>query len=134
MIVPMLNRGLLQLERGHFDSAAVLLKDAREKIDYGSWGGLMPFVNAMLLTVASAEKAWGDWDEVYQALRESLDRTPMVERDLALPLEWAGGLAHDAGEHDRANQAWTMAKAQWVSLDDPTAVERVDQQLNPEGS
>lgn len=134
VIVPMLNRGLLQLERGHFDSAAVLLKDAREKIDYGSWGGLMPFVNAMLLTVASAEREWGDWDEVYQALRESLERTPMVERDLALPLEWAGDLAHASGERDRAFQAWTMAKAQWVSLDDPTAVERVDQQLNPEES
>ena len=27
----------------------------------------MPFVNAMLLTVASAEREWGDWDEVYLA-------------------------------------------------------------------
>ena len=91
-------------------------------------------MSAMLLTVASAENEWGDWDEVYRTLRESLDRTPMVERDLALPLEWAGDLAYEAGEQDRARQAWTMAKAQWVSLDDPMAVDRVEQRLNPERS
>ena len=89
-IVPMLNRGLLQLERGQFDSAAKLLNDVRETMKYGSWSGLMPFVSAGLLVVASSRAEWSDWDEHHQALRESLDRTPMAERDLAIPLERAG--------------------------------------------
>ena len=131
-IVPMLNRGLLQLERGQSDSAAKLLNDVRETMKYGSWSGLMPFVSAGLLVVASSRAEWSDWDEHHQALRESLDRTPMAERDLAIPLERAGDLAHLEGQELKAQQAWRLAQAQWVAIDDQASVDRLARRLNPQ--
>ena len=132
-IVPMLNRGLLQLDRSQFDSADKLLNEVRLTMKGGSWNGLMPFVSAGLLAIAGSRGDWESWDTHEDALRDSLERTPMVERDLALPLERAGDLAQLEGKNERARRAWHLAHAQWVALDDNESAERLARRLNSQG-
>jgi serine/threonine protein kinase/tetratricopeptide (TPR) repeat protein len=130
-VVPLLNRGLLHLERGQYDSAAELLEEVRASLRGGTWTALMPFIHAGLLAVSSARANWDSWDHHEDALRTSLENTTMVERDLASPLERAGDLAQLEGELDRAQRAWILARDQWVALGDESAAERLSRRLPP---
>ena len=133
-IVPLLNRGLLQLERGQYTPAEALLEEVMSTLRGGSWLALMPFVHAGLLVINGARASWDEWDAHEDALRTSLERTPMVERDLASPLERAGDLAHLEGKVERAQRAWGIALNQWRSLGDQAAIERLSRRLNSTSS
>ena len=133
-IVPMLNRGLLHLERQQYDEAGALFGVIQAKLNSGAWAGMMPFLHAGLLVVAGAHGCWEDWDHHEDALRASLEATPMVERDVPAPLQPAGDLAHLDGHHLMAQRVWRLAMAQWTALGDSDAADRLARRLNPDST
>ena len=133
-VVPMANRSLLCLEREQYDSAERLLAELQQTIKTGAWSALMPFVSAGLLVVAGARRDWPAWEETEAKLRASLSETPMVERDLAIPLEHAGMVAAREGRSDLACQVLKMALDQWRALADDDGMKRVEERLFKLGS
>ena len=94
----------------------------------------MPFVSAGLLVVAGARRDWPAWEETEAKLRASLSETPMVERDLAIPLEHAGMVAAREGRSDLACKVLKMALDQWRALADDDGMKRVEERLYKLGS
>ena len=128
-VVPKLNRGLLQLQRDHFDDAKVLLTEIQNKHAHGSWGALMPCVHAGLMLCAAATAQWDEWEVHEESLRDALEKSPMVERDLAVPLERAANIAQVEGKTTFAVRTWHLAQEQWRAIGDKEAVERIKRRL-----
>jgi len=129
-VVPLANQGLLMLERGQFDKAYALFEEVRDSMKGTNWAGLMPFINAGLLEIAGAQAKWNEWDSHEEALRASLERTPMAERDLAAPVERAGDFAQVEGENERARRAWQLAQEIWATLGENDRSDRLLRRLN----
>ena len=129
-IIPKLNRGLLQLQRNQFEGAKELLLDVQLGLAHGSWGALMPCVHAGLMVCAASKADWETWEDHETQLRSALEKSPMVERDLAEPLERAADLAQVEGQTDYAVRTWQLAQEQWRAIGDEEAVARLERRIN----
>ena len=93
------------------------------------FGVLMPCVHAGLMACAASLSDWSAWEEHDSWLRQALKKSPMVERDLAVPLERAANLAAEKGQREFALRTWNLAREQWQAIGDDEAVKRINQNL-----
>ncbi len=128
-VVPKLNRGLLQLQRNEFNDAKDLFTDILHSHALEQFGVLMPCVHAGLMACAASLSDWSAWKDHDSWLRQALKNSPMVERDLAVPLERAANLAAEKGQREFALQTWNLAREQWQAIGDDEAVKRINQNL-----
>lgn len=112
--VTRLNLALTLLAREKYEEAERALTHARERLGEGS--GFLSFVYAQLMACAAAGGRWEDWDRYETALGAVLADNPMVDDDLAWPLELAGRLAAESGEEARALSALRRAEVQWATM------------------
>ena len=123
--VPALNLGLVLLGRGRMAEARQVLDEARAELVIQNRSGWLGVVHALLLPTLVDDAMWSDH---FRAMIHHLDRSGMVDPDIAWALSKAGELA--AAEHPRrAREAWTLALEQYRALGDEAGGARAETAL-----
>jgi len=108
-IFPVLNLGLLDLERGRLDAARVGLEAGLAAARKGRRRGILPWFHAALLALASRGVTGLDWEEQAARLEELLAETGLEDRELASLLARAAEAADARGQPGRSARARTLA-------------------------
>lgn len=113
---PDFNLGLIELTRGHVQSARATLE--RNMATFVRQGNRSAIAGAHLaLAVCAAREArWLEWDEHIREARALVRNTATVDEDTARTASLAGTTAEAAGELHRAVSAWRLARSQWLGL------------------
>ncbi|RME06996.1 MAG: tetratricopeptide repeat protein [Deltaproteobacteria bacterium] len=128
-IVMQINLALLLLAQRRFSEAKAILRDTLDRSGKRPPQGLLACLHLALLPCAAAEGAWDAWDEHDHAARTLLEKTGLIDPDIAWSLELAGDLALAAGEGERARQAYALARWQWEQLGDSEKSEVLDRKI-----
>lgn len=112
------NIALLLLERGLFDEAKEILEAERVVLERLGRRGFLGCVHVALLPCSAADEDWEAWDQNQRMALKLLERSPMVERDVAWSARLGGELALKAKKRDRARAAFELALAQYEALGD----------------
>ena len=131
-IVPLLNRGLIQLELERFPEARSLLEVGLQVARTQERLFLGYFHTALLPCLAHAGD-WAGWDRHAARAAECIAESGAVDRDLARPAQQAGDLATAAGQDERARAAYRIARAQWLALGEEDLRASVDSRLSRDG-
>ena len=115
-LVVRLNLALVLQAHGRFPEALALLVPAVEA--YTASGDRPMLTVARILSAVSHAAAadWPAFDACFQDARRNLASLGLIEADVALSAARAGELCADAGEHIRANAAFSLARDQWAAL------------------
>ena len=120
------NRALVEIERGQWDSARRLLDDVTEKLEqYPGAGSVNAFARLALALTAARDGDWSRWIDVEDVIYDA-ERRNWLERDLAWLLESMGDTACNAGHEERARICYSRAASVWEGvgrLDDAVRVQ-----------
>ena len=126
--IPLLNLGMVQLERGELQRARPLLEEARQR---AAQTGMRAIEGASSLALLPCVARAGDWLAWDRLLQEGHDKVlsgseAVISRDLAIGLELAAREAHASeGGRLRALETLELARAQYRALDDQAALARL---------
>jgi len=112
-IVPVLNRGLIRLQRDDFIEAEAVFTDSLVTVGDGGREDLEAYCHIGLLSCLAHRCEWERFDHHLSLAKKILTRTGMADRDLAWPAERGGDRAVAEGERRRAEEAWKIAQDQW---------------------
>lgn len=107
-----LNLAMVEVGARRFDVAREHLEACRSA-EIGHIEGVYALAAACL---AGSEGVWRDWDARYREAVAQIDRAGGVELDEAWMAEWAGRLAVEWNESDRARRALELATDLWGDI------------------
>ena len=126
-VFPLLNRGLVLVERGRPQEARRALETALDTFVRQGRRPMVGAVHACLMPCVAGVGDWGAFDRHADAAERLLAETSLVDVDIATMARHAARAAESAGEPARARRAWALSAAQWAALGRPTdAQEAVD--------
>ncbi len=108
--------GLIALTRGKYRRANELLRTAREAFIAVERAGDAWRLSAELLPCVAAFQDWEGWDEYAQDLEHLTGDVCHVDPDIATCAGWAGKLAANASQVERARAAYRLEAGQWRAL------------------
>lgn len=111
--------GFILLARAQYKEARELLFELRRDMKRRGMAELLTGVGAALLACDAERRDWRAWDQHLTELSTLLDKMCSVNPDLPWTLELAGDLAVEAGQTERARQAYEIAVSQWEGLGRP---------------
>jgi tetratricopeptide (TPR) repeat protein len=127
--IPRLNLGLCLLKRGDYQQARTVFRHVRTLWERSRKRGYLAVVRACLLPCAAATNNWRAFDDHLTQGRSLIERSQMVDLDIAYPLELGADLADAAGHADRARAAYAMARGQYAQLGQEDRVQAIDDAL-----
>ncbi|MCO4744968.1 MAG: protein kinase [Proteobacteria bacterium] len=127
--VPMLNLGLVRLERGDMVGARSVVEQALERLLRQGRKGFIAAAHSLLLPTYADAGDWSDWDRAFAAVKALLEESKLVAHDVAWAFELASVVAHRQGDVRRSRQVRRMARQQYQALGDTMAVQRLVQPL-----
>ena len=86
-------------------------------------------VSVELLPCAAAFRDWASWDGYAEDLVHFESDVSYVDPDIATCAGWAGKLAADAGQNERAAIAYRLEAKQWRVLGRLPLAQRAEQSL-----
>lgn len=114
--IPMLNLGLLLVDRGRYAEARSRLRLVLAAMERSGRKGLEGALHAALLPCAAHAEDWEAWDEHLARATALLAQTRFVDGDIARAAEAGARLALQAHERARAAGAVALARNQWQAL------------------
>ena len=120
-LAPAMNLGLVLAEMGEYADARTRLDAVLDRGTRLGMEGCRISALVSLLLCDAGERAWHLWDEHLALSRHLLQRTGYLESDCPRSLHIAGHSAVEAGQIERAREAWTLALQQWLDLERPDA-------------
>lgn len=124
-----LNLGLALLARERWVEARRTLDEARGALERSGWRALLACAHVEIATAASAVGDWGARDDHFAKARALLAEGIVADPDLGWAAALAGKLAERAGHRDRAREAWSLAREQWLALGRSDAIAEADAAL-----
>ncbi len=123
--VPEMNLGMVLIAQERYIEARALLEPLSRHLERnGRWGLLVPSGMGLIPALAGVQD-WTAFDAWMDRMEPILDRTAMVDEDLAWAAEFAASLCRGAGETERADRAREIALSQWTALGREQEVERL---------
>ncbi len=114
--IPRLNLALVYIARQKWSPALEELTAGLGELLAIGEKSHIGFVHLALCCAHAGLGAWTRYDDELEQACRLLEESNWVDRDIAHHAEVAAGLAHDAGERERAARAAALAEAQWSSL------------------
>ncbi len=124
-----INLGIVACMQGKYVEGRDRLEDARQTVIEKNLTGWVGYVHACTLFAVAGLDDWNGFDHHLDCAREHLKELPVFSRDIADCCAGAGRLAADAGEVERAQCVYEMAREQWVELAEPDEVADIDARL-----
>ena len=121
-----INLGLVLLAQERFPEAARVLASTLELLGGGGRRAVVACAEAATVACRAAERDWSEFDATLDRARTGLRETDTSERDVAVVVEQAGRIAANAGEAERAAEAWALAIEQWRALGDTDRAARLE--------
>ena len=128
-IVPVLNRGLIRLERDDYSQAEEVFTDCLAIMEGQGREVLEAHCHLGLLGCVAHRREWIRFDHHLSAATRILSKTGVADRDLAWPAELGGDRAVAEGERTRAEAAWRLAEDQWQRIGASERANRLGQRL-----
>ena len=123
--VPEMNLGMVLIAQERYIEARALLEPLAQHLERkGRWGLLVPSGVGLIPALAGVQD-WASFDEWMDKMDPILDRTGMVDEDLAWAAERAASLCQGAGKTKRAGRARALALRQWTALGRDQEVDRL---------
>lgn len=123
--IPLLNLGLVLVERERYDEALAPLEEALDLLEAAGRRGLVGLAHVVQLPCAAARGDLRSWDVHWVRSQALLAETGFVEVDIAMMAERAGTLMA-AVDAERAVAVRGLARSQWLALGREEAVARLD--------
>ncbi|MBW2456160.1 MAG: protein kinase [Deltaproteobacteria bacterium] len=127
--VPWLNIALMMVQRGDYAEALPVVAELRRELGSAGERRTLSYLDYGLLTCLAHEHDWSSWERQYQRARQWRPATARVDKDLAMLAQQAGDFALEAGEKERARQAYGLAREHWAALGKRERVQAVDREL-----
>jgi serine/threonine protein kinase/tetratricopeptide (TPR) repeat protein len=132
-IVPIINRGLICLQRDDHERAQETFEDCLTTLTQSGQEVLQTYCHLGLLSCAAYSRDWHAFDHHLSCADRVLTKTGAADRDLAWPAERGGDRAVAEGERKRAERAWLIALAQWEQIGATDQAERLSRRLGKTG-
>jgi tetratricopeptide (TPR) repeat protein len=129
LIWPLINLGITLLAARRPNEALEPLQRCLEAATRQGRRAVMGYANLMLATCAAAQRRWEAYDGHLEEGKRFSAETGAVELDVATCVEQAAEYALEAGEGERAREAFEIALQQWEGLRRADDVKRVTQQI-----
>jgi tetratricopeptide (TPR) repeat protein len=128
-VVPLINQGLIRLERGASELARPIFEQSLATLDGSGREVLEAYCHLGLLSCSADLREWHQFDHHLSQATKTLAQAGIADRDLAWPAERGGDRAVAEGERGRAVQAWQLALAQWDRLGSTQEADRLRSRL-----
>ncbi len=114
--VTQLNLALVQIELGKYHQAHPMVQEVISTIQASGARQFLGAARLIELTCIAGRGLFDEWSSVHEEASALLEESGLVHDDLAEVSTIAARLARDAGEEDKAQQAYQLAVDQWTGL------------------
>lgn len=121
-----LNMACLLLELEEYGETREILRELLSYTEETGQEGPMGIIYATMLPCHAVEEEWDRWDESMTLANGYLRDKTMAEVDLAWTFERAGSLAKEAGQAERARDAYRWAKGLWREVGDADKIAEME--------
>ena len=121
-VEPMINRGLILLERGAYTDALGAFRTVESICLQQRRGGLAGMMHCLMLPTAAALRDWAAFDEHLNTAHNTHQETGMIESDFAEAVSRAIEITLTADEPVRAKNAFYLAQQLYLAMHDEEAV------------